>query len=879
MNARHEIISHNVSAQTKSITARWIPYGFASLAWAQTPIDQKLFLHCTDESEWPPASTALRPRGRLMPPRRRRLLMHESLEKRLMLAADWQNPLNQLDIDADGVVAPRDVLLIVNELNSRRITNDSGDLPDRGAHQAAGFLDVSGDEQLTPIDALLVINALNGDSVAPVVTASLLNDTAPDGLTNSDLVTSDPMIQGIATDDLTGISVLQAEIDGNPATSVVVAPNGSFAFDPDGGGAPLSDGLHVVRFVATDALTNQSQPFDLEFTLDRTSPSIDLESPGSGTLDRGARLAGSVDGTGSAIHQLRHRLDDLPNTTVIVDGRGTFNRELFLASLDDGDHSLTLTAQDLAGNTTQQEVDVVIDRFSHLATITANSPLNGAVEVGVRVHPQVFFSKEVDGSTLNEDNFYATFGGEKLPAQIVAAEDASFAWLFIDDAMPDRSRVEITVDGSSITSADGSGLLDADGDGQGGGTHTFAFSTGGLTPVPGTTLEGVIADPGPDLLPWTSDDVSPGPDGLLHTPDDIHFFPIPGVEVFLLGLENNVVTTDSEGRFLLDQVPSGNVKIVTNGLTAGAPSDAPGVYFPEMVMDATMSGGVTNFTMPGMEYVHLPRIRSAILNSIDGRQRSSISANADGGFGLTVEERERLRIEVPANSLIAPDGSSLESGQIGLSTVPPELVRDMLPPGVLEHTFDITVQAPGISNFSTPAPMTFPNVFSAEPGTQLNFLSFDHTTGQLVIEGTVTVSEDGLTAATDPGFGITHPGWHGMTPPGTDMDGGGGVGGTTDTEPSASLGDLFPDTMLLAPGRGATVRIANTSEQPYRVTVDTKHLRAITTNFSSDTYGFVIAPGRADFFEVVARSATPQDLGPSENKRTGREDHHGFTFV
>ena len=63
--------------------------------------------------------------------------------------------------------------------------------------------------------------------------------------------------------------------------------------------------------------------------------------------------------------------------------------------------------------------------------------------------------------------------------------------------------------------------------------------------------------------------------------------------------------------------------------------------------------------------------------------------------------------------------------------------------------------------------MTFPNVFGSAPGTQLNFLSFDHTTGQLVIEGTGTVASDGLSVSTDPGVGITHPGWHGMTPPGT----------------------------------------------------------------------------------------------------------------
>ncbi|MEO8429548.1 MAG: hypothetical protein ABI651_20840 [Verrucomicrobiota bacterium] len=96
---------------------------------------------------------------------------------------------------------------------------------------------------------------------------------------------------------------------------------------------------------------------------------------------------------------------------------------------------------------------------------------------------------------------------------------------------------------------------------------------------------------------------------------------------------------------------------------------------------------------------------------------------------MTDAQRQRLTVEVPANSLIAPDGMRLSSGQVGINTVPPELVRDMLPPGVLQHTFDVTVQAPGIATFSTPAPMTFPNLFNAPAGTPLNFLSFDHTTG------------------------------------------------------------------------------------------------------------------------------------------------------
>ena len=112
------------------------------------------------------------------------------------------------------------------------------------------------------------------------------------------------------------------------------------------------------------------------------------------------------------------------------------------------------------------------------------------------------------------------------------------------------------------------------------------------------------------------------------------------------------------------------------------------------------------------------------------------------------------------------NGNPVANGQVGISTVPAELVLDMLPPGVLQHTFDITIQAPGVTAFSTPLQITFPNVFNAAPGTTLSVLSFDHTTGRLVIEGTATVSADGLSVTTDPGQGITRPGWHGVTPPG-----------------------------------------------------------------------------------------------------------------
>ena len=296
----------------------------------------------------------------------------------------------------------------------------------------------------------------------------------------------------------------------------------------------------------------------------------------------------------------------------------------------------------------------------------------------------------------------------------------------------------------------------------------FAFSTVSTVPVPNTSLSGIIVDPGPDAEPLTDDDFDPGRDSVPHTEDDKFLLPISGVQVFLLGLEDDIVFTDEDGWFTFDTVPTGNVKLMINGTTASSPPD--GFYFPEMVMDINVEVGIENFAMAGMPQMYLPRLPTEILHDVAVDGTTMIVADEVSAPDLSPEQRRFLAVEIQPNSLISASGEELDSGQVGISTVPPELVRDMLPPGVLQHTFDITVQAPGITNFSTPAPMTFPNVFDAPPGTKLNFLSFDHTTGRLVIEGTGTVSDDGLYVSTDAGTGITHPGWHGLAPPASENE-------------------------------------------------------------------------------------------------------------
>jgi len=430
------------------------------------------------------------------------------------------------------------------------------------------------------------------------------------------------------------------------------------------------------------------------------------------------------------------------------------------------------------GYINQADVDMMAQAVLGTPITTSPRPLiaepaSGANEVGVTVRPRVYFPKPIIPSTLNSNNFYASFAGRKLPARIVPANDGTFAWLFLDPPMPGASQVQVTVDGSTISVVSGE-ILDADADLAPGGMFRFNFSTVSVAGIPNTVLSSRIVDPGPDLIPRTADDV-------VLAAGYQYLLPIAGVRVHVLGMENNFAYTDANGRFTLTNMPVGNVKVVLDGRTATNPP--AGYYFPEMVMDTTFEPGITNGVMNIVDAngnvvrdpngvpiralaMYLPRVASNVLQSVSATNTTLITLQSNAAYNLPTNQQQYLTVEVQPGSLVGMDGRPLTNAQVGVSVVPPELVRDMLPPGLLQHTFDITVQAPGVGTFSTPAPMTFPNVFNAPPGTKLNFLSFDHTTGRLVIEGTATVSEDGLFVRTDPGTGITHPGWHGLTPPG-----------------------------------------------------------------------------------------------------------------
>ncbi len=74
----------------------------------------------------------------------------------------WQNPIEAKDVNDDGFISPNDVLIIINELNNRRVSDVNGELPIPTPPDAPPpYYDVTGDGFVTPRDALVIINCLN----------------------------------------------------------------------------------------------------------------------------------------------------------------------------------------------------------------------------------------------------------------------------------------------------------------------------------------------------------------------------------------------------------------------------------------------------------------------------------------------------------------------------------------------------------------------------------------------------------------------------------------------------------------------------------------------------------------------------------------------
>ncbi len=340
------------------------------------------------------------------------------------------------------------------------------------------------------------------DTTPPKVT---LNNVLPSGASNTNVT-----ITGQAIDNLSGVYQLAVQVDGGAYTPVAFNPStGTFSFTTTYALNGSADGGHTINFQATDAAGNVAAPVPFTFTLATQAPTLTLTSPTQGgALVAGETLTGTVTSEASIVC-LCYAFDGSSTMNPVPFSNGSFSQALDLSKLSAGPHTLTVKAQDAAGNVTTQTLNLSMAAPIPL-TVSSVAPTDGDTDVGVTFRPKVIFSRPIDTTTLNGSNFYATDPtGAVIPATIVPSNDGTYAWLYFTNPLPGASTITLTVDGSTIKAKDGS-LLDAAGSGVAGSKLTSTFSTVNQQAVPGTTLSGILADPGPDLQPGTRDDVRSG---------------------------------------------------------------------------------------------------------------------------------------------------------------------------------------------------------------------------------------------------------------------------------------------------------------------------------------------------------------------------------
>jgi len=215
--------------------------------------------------------------------------------------------------------------------------------------------------------------------------------------------------------------------------------------------------------------------------------------------------------------------------------------------------------------------------------------------------------------------------------------------------------------------------------------------------------------------------------------------PIMGATVSLLGTGLSA-TSNTNGDFTLSEIPASSHVLDIDSSTANlAPDGSPYAGFREEI---ELIAGVTNAVSRPF---FLPRIAV-----------NSLTTVIPNFFTTVTNPTLEVTLTVPPGTAKDENGNDF-TGELSISEVPrglaPAELPDFLDPGLL-----ITIQPVGVT-FSTPVPITFPNIDNLPPGTQTDIWALDAETGTFIVVGTGLVSADGTKIETISG-GIRATDWH-----------------------------------------------------------------------------------------------------------------------
>lgn len=437
------------------------------------------------------------------------------------------------------------------------------------------------------------------------------------------------------------------------------------------------------------------------------------------------------------------------------------------------------------------------------AKIVSVTPADGEAMVNVTRNAVVRFDRPINPDTVDESSFYLQLNQAPVAGQVEVSSTGMFATFFPDQTLPASTQLQVVVDGNLVKDLDGI-PLDGDDDGMAGGISRTRFRTLPLTRIDGTNVWGYVKD-------------------------SLTGEPIAGVTIYVNAFPQASGVTDDEGRFELMNMPAPEFFVHIVGATA---IDTPAGYqYPSMGKPIESVPGQTTQVSKGGEPfdIFLP------LMALDDVQELSASEVTEVGFGSGGKQTltglfpeadptvwDRVCVDIAPGS--ARDDKGTIRNEAALIPVPPDRIPEPLPEE-LPMPLVISVQVFNATRFDVPAPVTFPNLpdpVTGEvlpPGAKSGLWSYDHDAGRWILQGSMTVSEDGLYLVSDPGVGIRAPGWHGANT-GNSGEGGGGDDKDEECEKAkekmlnsvaqCTAGNFF-ELLELAPGLGCAVSLASSA--------------------------------------------------------------------
>ena len=598
--------------------------------------------------------------------------------------------------------------------------------------------------------------------------------------------------RGVAHVDASGLVAFSfAAFSGEPGGRLV-----DLVADRSDGSVWLSNRRTLKQFAADSQLLQQftlgshdgsvRRLRKLELLADTEAPTLVFAAPQQGTLlnDAQATITLSYSDNGSGIDpaSLSFTLDGEPvQLSCKTDSASVQCAPL--AAWPEGVLTLTASLADLAGNTAGARVEFSVDSRSPPGAVNsrvlATDPVDGVLTLtGGAGSVQAGYSVVVSNSMSGESVVALAAADGRFTLRI-AAEKGDVLNLVVRDAAGNSSDPVTRIAGINrppllapigdqvVTVAKTLSLQlmagDADGDAVVFGAttlplpdnaslnaHSGQFSFRPDSSQTGTFSVTFYARDGVDTSSETIQISVPQPDPAAPTVFSGRLLdataaaagearPIVGASVSFLGQRSSAIS-DRDGYFRLEMAAVGEavLDIDTSSADAAADGSAYAGFRELMRIEAHVDNNVER-------PFYLPRLAAESLTTVDP-SRATVVSNPALGVSFTV---------APGSAKNA-DGSDF-TGQLSISLVPsglsPAAMPALMKPGLL-----ITIQPLGVT-FTTPAPITFPNVDQLPPGAEVDIWSLDPDRGEFLVVGTGRVRHDGQSIETVRG-GVTAADWH-----------------------------------------------------------------------------------------------------------------------